>query len=90
MGQAVQNDSSVDCPLLTVRRGAMALVLLAGLVYAHALGGAFIWDDEYLYFDNPRLLKETIISVFSPDVYPVQKENAQYMVYRPLQFLAHS
>ncbi len=58
----------LECPLLTVRRGAMALVLLAGLVYAHALGGAFIWDDEYLYFDNPRLLKETIISVFSPDV----------------------
>ena len=90
MGRTVQNDSSVECPLLTVRRGAMALVLLAGLVYAHALGGAFIWDDEYLYFDNPRLFKETIISVFSPDVYPVQQESAQYMVYRPLQFLAHS
>ena len=35
----------------------MALVLLTGLVYAHVLGGAFIWDDEYLYFDNPSLLR---------------------------------
>ena len=78
------------CPLLTVRRGTLALVLLVGLVYANALGGGFIWDDEYLYFDNPRLLKETITSVFSPDAYPFEKEKAQYLVYRPLQFLAHS
>ena len=61
-----------------------------GLVYAPSLGGAFIWDDEWLYFDNPRLFKETVTSVFSHDSHLLDPEKAQYVVYRPFQFLAHS
>jgi len=75
---------------LTVRRGAVALVLLAGLVYAHSLGGAFVWDDEYLYFDNPRVLKETLRSAFTSDLFGFLPQKAAQQYYRPLAILAHS
>ncbi len=75
---------------LTVRRGVLGLVLLAGLVYVSALGGAFIWDDEYLFLDNPLLLKETVNSAFILDPLRFQPGKIAYHVYRPLQILTYS
>ena len=76
---------------VTTGRAAAALVVLAILIYGNALGGGFIWDDEYLYLDNPNLLKETIWSAFTggnPFAYMTSPQ--AYTVYRPIQVLAHT
>ena len=65
--------------------------MLAILIYGNALGGGFIWDDEYLYLDNPNLLKETVWSAFTggnPFAYMTGPQ--AYTVYRPVQVLAHT
>ncbi len=76
--------------LLTVRRGVVGLILLTGLVYASALGGTFIWDDEYLYIDNPRILNETLKSAFTRDHFAFLGVKDRYYHYRPIAILAHS
>ena len=76
---------------ITTGRAAAALVVLAILIYGNALGGGFIWDDEYLYLDNPNLLKETVWSAFTggnPFAYMTGPQ--AYTVYRPIQVLAHT
>jgi tetratricopeptide (TPR) repeat protein len=76
---------------ITTGRAAAALVVLAILIYGNALGGGFIWDDEYLYLDNPNLLKETVWSAFTggnPFAYMTSPQ--AYTVYRPIQVLAHT
>jgi tetratricopeptide (TPR) repeat protein len=76
---------------ITTGRAAAPLVVLAILIYGSALGGGFIWDDEYLYLDNPNLLKETVWSAFTggnPFAYMTGPQ--AYTVYRPVQVLAHT
>jgi tetratricopeptide (TPR) repeat protein len=76
---------------ITTGRAAAALVVLAILIYGNVLGGGFIWDDEYLYLDNPNLLKETVWSAFTggnPFAYMTGPQS--YTVYRPIQVLAHT
>ena len=74
---------------LTPGRGILALLLLTGLVYVSSLGGEFIIGDDYnVYWNNPRILTETVSGAFRLDAYQVLPQKHPY--YRPLAFLAHS
>lgn len=87
----METGTRVNSALLTVRRGVAALVLLTCLVYASALGGGFIWDDESVYLDNPRLIYQTTLkSAFTSDLYAVLRDRVPYPYYRPLAFLSYA
>ncbi len=68
----------------------VALCLLTGLVYANSLGGAFIWDDEYFYLENPRLMKESFQTAFGSDLFASFAAKERYYAYRPLALLSYS
>ena len=76
-------------PKLTPGRGILALLLLTGSVYVSSLGGEFIIGDDYnVYWNNPRILTETVSGAFRLDAYQALPQKHPY--YRPLAFLAHS
>jgi hypothetical protein len=76
-------------PKLTPGRGILALLLLTGSVYVNSLGGEFIIGDDYnVYWNNPRILTETVSGAFRLDAYQALPQKHPY--YRPLAFLAHS
>lgn len=75
---------------LTKGRGALALVLLALLLYASSLGGGFVWDDEYNYLDNPVILKQTVRAAFTSDIYAFLPQRTAQQYYRPLHVLTYS
>jgi hypothetical protein len=58
-------------------------------VYVNSLGGEFIIGDDYnVYWNNPRILTETVSGAFRLDAYQALPQKHPY--YRPLAFLAHS
>ena len=77
-------------PTLTIRRGALALLLLTALVYADGLGGGFLWDDEYFFISNPRVHDETVRSAFTSDLWFSTEIKDRFYNYRPLALLAYS
>jgi len=82
-------DSFLD-RFLTFRRAVVALVLLCGLVYVNCLGGAFVWDDEYHFLDNPRILTQTVRSAFTSDLFASTEHPERFYNYRPLALLSYS
>jgi hypothetical protein len=77
-------------PWTTPRRAAAGLLLLTALVYAGALGGGYILDDEMIYFDDPSVPRQTIGSAFSGAVPKFLWHPAGYCYYRPAAVLLHS
>lgn len=69
----------------------VALIVAAGcLVYANALSGAFIWDDELLVRDNIFVKSwwPHLRAIFSSSV--SQGTAEKFIVYRPLQILTYA
>jgi hypothetical protein len=77
-------------PWTTPRRAAACLLLLTALVYAGALGGGYILDDEMIYLDDPSMPRQTIGSAFSGAVPKFLWHPAGYCYYRPATVLLHS
>jgi hypothetical protein len=77
-------------PWTTPRRAAACLLLLTALVYAGALGGGYILDDEMIYLDDPSMSRQTIGSAFSGAVPKFLWHPAGYCYYRPATVLLHS
>jgi len=77
-------------PWTTPRRAAAGLLLLTALVYAGALGGGYILDDEMIYLDDPSVPRQTISSAFSGAVPKFLWHPAGYCYYRPAAVLLHS
>jgi hypothetical protein len=77
-------------PWATPRRAAACLLLLTALVYAGALGGGYILDDEMIYLDDPSMPRQTIGSAFSGAVPKFLWHPAGYCYYRPATVLLHS
>jgi len=74
----------------TIGRAVLSLVLLTGLIYANALGGSFILDDETIYVDDPGLARQTLRSVFSSHPPEFLRHPAGYYYFRPMAVAAHS
>ncbi len=75
---------------LTLTRGVLGLLLLAGLVYANCLGGGFLLDDEDIYINDPSMGRQTVSSAFgrTPPIFLPHHKGFYY--YRPITVLAHS
>ncbi|MDD5044025.1 MAG: tetratricopeptide repeat protein [Candidatus Omnitrophica bacterium] len=61
----------------------LAIAVLGFLVYANALKGGFLWDDELLIIRNPDLKTSDLLSLFTRPLSPYFQA-----YYRPLQNLS--
>ncbi|GEM_PF-2160138 len=70
-------------------RATICLALLVIVLFAPALGGGFIYDDQVLLVDNPRLIHGTVSSAFTSDYWGFLGRGPwNYLVYRPLAILS--
>ncbi len=66
------------------------LALLVILVYARALGGGPVYDDENILLNTPRIVTAGVRLAFTSDFWGEPPEGWRHMHYRPLAMLAYS
>ena len=77
-------------PWFTEARGALGLLLLAGVVFANCLGGGFLLDDEEIYLNDPGLPHLSVRAAFGRMPLQAMPHRQGFYYYRPITVLAHS
>lgn len=72
-------------------RSAVWPALLSVLLFAHGLGGGFIYDDEPMLVENDRVVKATVREALTSDYWGYHEaKDWHYIHYRPLAILSFS
>jgi len=66
------------------------LLLLTIALYAFALGGGFVYDDEQLLVETPRLVTASVKLAFTSDFWGLPAGAWRSLHYRPVAMLAYS